>query len=292
MPGYNYSQIQELRDAKNIRGATMTTIMNYFHYQLGWSIKACENRLEKEINREIPKATFNKLKENYHWEIKDAKFLDVGSGQGGTVLEALERGARATGIEPGSEFAKLSKMRLKQYGYDPNLIIKKTAEELPFDNSTFDYIISLQVLEHVENPEPILKEIYRVLKPGGKCWISCENYLSFREQHYRMRWLPLLPKWLGTKYLMLRGKDPYFLNRYIFYTTYPQIWRLCKKIGFENETYNNRIKKINSQNRLTFRVLSYLPYKIEISAAKILYHIKNTFKVGIRFCLVSKDKLD
>lgn len=43
---------------------------------------------------------------------------------------------------------------------------------LPFGGACFDGVLCLEVLEHVPDPESVLKEITRVLKPGGRAWIS------------------------------------------------------------------------------------------------------------------------
>lgn len=45
-------------------------------------------------------------------------------------------------------------------------------ENIPYDDDTFDLVLCLEVLEHVKNFEGLKKEIYRVLKPGGKAIIT------------------------------------------------------------------------------------------------------------------------
>lgn len=56
-------------------------------------------------------------------------------------------------------------------GIEPGTVINgrrhENLESLSFGNGIFDYVISSDVLEHVPNPDRALKEIYRVLKPGG-----------------------------------------------------------------------------------------------------------------------------
>jgi SAM-dependent methyltransferase len=55
---------------------------------------------------------------------------------------------------------------------------------IPFGNATFDSVFSSEVLEHVFNPDEILPEIYRVLKPGGCMLLTCPFFWPEHEQPY------------------------------------------------------------------------------------------------------------
>ena len=288
MPGYDYASVDDVEQDETVEEAVRTTVINYFHHELGWSRDKCEQRVERELDRDIPKWFFDNEKRKRGWQLEDACLLDVGAGQGGAVLEALHRGADASGVEPGPEFAALARRRLDEAGYDPERIHQTGGESLPFADDTFDYSISLQVLEHVEDPRPLLEEMYRVLKPGGEAVVRCENYLAFREQHYRVPWLPLLPKLLGSLYLRALGRDPSFLNNYVFYSTYPQIWRLASEVGFENVTYQARLEKVRSldgfktrSSALVGEALRVLPADLRVALARWMTHAQNAFSVGI-----------
>jgi len=50
--------------------------------------------------------------------------------------------------------------------------VNMSTEKLPFDDSSFDYICGFAVLEHVENPWNFVREVHRVLKPGGHLLLS------------------------------------------------------------------------------------------------------------------------
>jgi ubiquinone/menaquinone biosynthesis C-methylase UbiE len=263
--------------------AVRSTVLNYFHEQLGWTLENCEKRVAEELNRTIPRRLFDKVEKKRDWDLDEASLLDVGAGQGGAVLEALHRGADAHGVEPGPEFAELSRLRLKDDDFDSSRIHETGGEDLPFPDNSFDYAISLQVLEHVEDPRPLLEEMYRVLRPGGEAIVRCENYLAFQEQHYRVPWLPLLPRSLGSLYLRMGGRDPSFLNNYVFYTTYPQIWWLAAAVGFENETFQLHLKK-NKETR-SGSILD----KIDESLRRWKFHLQNTFGVGINLHLAKPE---
>ena len=53
--------------------------------------------------------------------------------------------------------------------YNPHIV--GDIHALPFDNNTIDAILCISVLEHVEDPRQAIKEMYRVLKPGGYCFV-------------------------------------------------------------------------------------------------------------------------
>ncbi|MDG1710553.1 MAG: class I SAM-dependent methyltransferase [Schleiferiaceae bacterium] len=70
--------------------------------------------------------------------------------------------------------------------YNENLDVVADAQNLPFNDNTFDYLVMLSVLEHVTNPQKLFSEISRVLKPGGKLIASSaflEPYHAYSRFH-------------------------------------------------------------------------------------------------------------
>lgn len=53
------------------------------------------------------------------------------------------------------------------------------ADSIPVKNNRFDYILCLQVLEHIKEPHLIFKEFHRILKPGGKLFLT--THMAFEE---------------------------------------------------------------------------------------------------------------
>jgi ubiquinone/menaquinone biosynthesis C-methylase UbiE len=135
-------------------------------------------------------------------------------------------------VEPGDAWASVARQRVTRHGH-PYDLRRARGESLPFEDESMDVVISMFVLEHVEDAERVIAEVWRVLKPGGIFKLACENYLSFKEPHYQVVWLPLLPKRIGGLYLQARRRKPKFLMESVTYVAFPQIMRWARRAGFE-----------------------------------------------------------
>lgn len=151
--------------------------------------------------------------------LKGKKLLEIGCGYGLFLVLCLKNGIKAEGVEPASqEFYKftlrLGQEILKRSGFSANLIKNSTGEKLPHKNGTFDAVVSLYTLEHVQDVRKVLSESARVLKTGGYLYYVVPNYGSFWEGHYGILWIPYIPKKLAKIYVSLWGKSPKALDEY------------------------------------------------------------------------------
>jgi ubiquinone/menaquinone biosynthesis C-methylase UbiE len=95
------------------------------------------------------------------------KVLDVGTGTGEIALLLAELGHQVTGIDLAKNM--LSEARTKAVARNLEItFVSGDAEELPFDDSTFDVVVNRNLVWTLPHPEQALAEWKRVLCPGGK----------------------------------------------------------------------------------------------------------------------------
>jgi SAM-dependent methyltransferase len=178
--------------------------------------------------------------------IKGKKILDVGCGKGGIMTACAMRGADVSGFDVDLEEIEFARSWAESLNLSDKISIEMgDGENIPFADNTFDLIICSYVLEHVKNPEKVIREISRVLKPGGFCCASIPNPIFPREGHYKIFWIPFLPKALGRRYLELKGFNPDFFVKNVYYLSVSRAVRLFKSAGLKTANYteeNTRIK--------------------------------------------------
>jgi SAM-dependent methyltransferase len=109
----------------------------------------------------IRKGLYRKIRE--YAPTLSGNILDFGCGA--KPYQSLFINANSyTGVDYASEGHDHSNEHIDYY-YD--------GHKLPFENEQYDNIFSSEVMEHIFNPEEILAELHRVLKPGGKILLTC-----------------------------------------------------------------------------------------------------------------------
>ena len=109
--------------------------------------------------------------------------LDVGCSLGYTLQAAVDLGLPATGVDISEHAVKVCRER----GFAAEI---GTFHELPFDDGSFQLVIMKHVLEHTPRPREALREIRRVLRPGGGVFIAVPHggYLKARLNPTGYRW--------------------------------------------------------------------------------------------------------
>jgi 2-polyprenyl-3-methyl-5-hydroxy-6-metoxy-1,4-benzoquinol methylase len=100
--------------------------------------------------------------------------LEIGCGEGYGVELLYKNADQLTLIDKSRHLSKVIKKNYPKATTIQNKIPPLTQLE----SNSFDVVISFQVIEHIKNAELYIQEIYRVLKPNGKAYISTPNVLK------------------------------------------------------------------------------------------------------------------
>jgi len=148
-------------------------------------------------------------------DLQGKKLLEIGVGFGTNLADWIKRyDVDGYGVEPASagfdSTFRGARLLFSANGLDPDRVVNATGEALPFEDESFDVVYSSNVLEHTEDPERVLLQALRVLRPGGTLHMEMPNFLSYFEGHYMIVQPPIVWNWLLPAWVRLRGRDPAF----------------------------------------------------------------------------------
>ena len=110
-------------------------------------------------------------------EMPRGRLLDVPSGEGALALRLGDLGFEVSCCDLYPQIFKLENVENKQGNLD---------SVLPYDDRTFDYLVCVEGLEHIENPANAMREFARLIKPQGTLIVSVPNIMNIEE---RLKWL-------------------------------------------------------------------------------------------------------
>ena len=168
-------------------------------------------------------------------DVRSKRILDMAAGCGSYVLQGLRNGWDTHGVEPSEWKHEIIDAKFEGNDYPAEWrdhVVRGVGEELPFPDESFDVFDSWQTIEHVRNERDCIRELYRVLKKGGRGVLRGPSYLSFYEGHYRLFWLPMMgSSKLARRYLKLRKRPPEGLDTFHPVNPY-RIARYAREAGF------------------------------------------------------------
>ena len=105
-----------------------------------------------------------------------ATALEVGCGAGLTAVELAYRGLRVVATDAVQAMVDLARQQAARAGMSHAVrVTQADAHELAFDDSSFDLVLAMGVIPWLASPQTALRQMARVLKPGGVVVVNCDN---------------------------------------------------------------------------------------------------------------------
>ena len=161
--------------------------------------------------------------------LADMDLLDVGCSTGFMTRAYAAHVGTATGIDIDAEAIAFANADNETANASFQV---QDSMAIGLKSGSFDVVTCTHVYEHVPDAARLLREIHRLLKPGGVCYFAAGNRLIFMEHHYRLPLLSAVPKPVAHLYLRLLGRG----SRY--YETHRTYWGLKRLVrAFEVTDY-------------------------------------------------------
>ncbi len=162
-----------------------------------------------------------------------AQLLDVGASTGAITAELASHVRHAVGVDIDEHAIAIAREKFAS----PRCEFRTgDAMDIAAEDASVDIVLCAHVYEHVPDPNVMMAEIARVLKPGGVCYFSAGNRLAVDEPHYHLPFLSVVPKWLAHPYLRLAGRGSHY------YEEHRTLWGLRRLVaGFEVTDYTRRL---------------------------------------------------
>ncbi|MEK7991297.1 MAG: class I SAM-dependent methyltransferase [Thiotrichaceae bacterium] len=200
-------------------------------------------------------AIFITMQHFTHISFKESDWIDLGCGSGLIAIHIAPHVKSIYGIDPEA-WERWKELAQQQTNLT---FINESVEKLSCPDACADVVICNQVYEHVPNPQKLISEIERILKPGGYCYFAGPNLLFPIEPHVFWPFVHWLPRRVAVRLMRILGSKA-ILDAYS-----ENYWTLQRWL--ENFKCYNAVPFIlknptkYQKNTIFWRVISFIPEK-------------------------------
>ncbi len=162
-------------------------------------------------------------------DLRGARIAEVGCGRGSFALEMARAGANVTAIDRSEAAVAIGIERARRAGVAVSFVCAD-AQCTGLRGATFDLVISFECLEHVPQPARMAGELFRILKPGGRCLLTTPSYLNGQLIAWAYSWLTGRPLNSGA------GVQPHE-SFFLFFL----VRRILERAGFVIQETDSRV---------------------------------------------------
>ncbi len=196
--------------------------------------------------------------------ITKGRFLEIGCSTG-EMLAAAGSSFKAMGVEADEKSSRVA----RSHGLD---VFSGTLTDARFPDRHFDAAVMYHVIEHVPSPREELRELRRIIKPGGWLVLETPNIATAWYRLLGARWRQIIPD-------------------HIFFFTPETITRLCESSGFEalelrsvGKAMSSRlfINRLSRYNRPTANLLEAVSNRLKLSDRTIRLKLGDVMRLYAR----------
>ncbi|MEO0019143.1 MAG: class I SAM-dependent methyltransferase [candidate division WOR-3 bacterium] len=151
------------------------------------------------------------------------EILDVGCGDGWPLLRLAPFFESVTGIDASGRRVATSLANAERLGIKNIRVLQMSATALDFADDSFDAVVSAFGVEQCPDPYQALREVFRVLKPGGKLRLVFEAYETAGRVVTEQVFLTENEESLGYHYVLRHQRPPWERNYLVKFTPTPEI---------------------------------------------------------------------
>lgn len=143
-------------------------------------------------------------------ETSKLNLLDIGCSTGIMTMEYGKHFQHVTGIDLDTNAINHANQINKLINVN---YVNAPIEENNFNEASFDVITCSHIYEHVPSEKELIRNIYKLLKPGGVCYFAAGNKFKIIEPHYNIPFLSYFPKIISNFILrIIKGEKYYYEN--------------------------------------------------------------------------------